>query len=62
MVPGLGYDSFLPNPFQFISHPVIKRYVFLIFKASLNNLRKRETKEAGVVTLMFDKMSFTDMK
>jgi hypothetical protein len=32
MVPQLGHESFLPNPFQFISHPVIRSYMASILE------------------------------
>jgi hypothetical protein len=30
----LGYVRFLPNPFQFIDHPITRRYVVLILEVS----------------------------
>jgi hypothetical protein len=36
-VPRLGYDRFLPNPFQFITRHIIQRYIVSTLTASLNN-------------------------
>jgi hypothetical protein len=36
------YDFFLPDPFQFISHPTIQRYVASALKASFTNAQARD--------------------
>jgi hypothetical protein len=36
-VPRLGHDRYLPDLFQFISYPTIRRYTIYILTASLNN-------------------------
>jgi hypothetical protein len=33
----ISYDRFLPNPFQFISHPIIRRYIIWTLTVFLNN-------------------------
>jgi hypothetical protein len=40
MVPFVGHGRFLPNPFQFISHPTFVRYIVLTLTASLNNIKQ----------------------
>jgi hypothetical protein len=39
-IPLLGHTCFLPNPFQFTSHPINKRCAVSMLKASLTNQRK----------------------
>jgi hypothetical protein len=40
IIPLLGSNSFLPDPFQFNTHHIIRHYMTLLIKALLNNPQK----------------------
>jgi hypothetical protein len=52
MVPTLGYNRFFPNPFQFIYHPIYRRYIVQLLTVPANNNRKIKANTNRIINIL----------